>query len=78
MTTVIKDKSVTLMRSTCGCGKTISYLFYKKHQKPGRGYQGYGTFPKKYEDGYWYKISRFSAWRLDNHYYKCEEAQNES
>lgn len=78
MTTVTKIKSKTLMKSTCGCGKTISYWMHKRLTNEKSGYQGYATFPKKLDHGYWYKISKFSTWRLDNHYYKCEEAQNES
>ena len=78
MTTVVKVKSTTILESQCGCGHVIRYKGYKRYLSPANGYQGYATKPELAENGYWYKISRFSTWRLDNHYYKCEEAQNES
>jgi hypothetical protein len=78
MTKVIKVKSRTVYESQCGCGHKIRYRTYKRHLKGFIGYNGYGTLNGVSPDAYYYKASRFGTWRLDNHYYKCEEAQNES
>jgi hypothetical protein len=64
MSTVVKVRSTTVMRSHCGCGKIITYRAFKTYPSLGKPF--------------YYKMTWLGAWRLDNHYYQCEVAQDES
>lgn len=65
MSTTYKVKSKTTFLFVCNCGKRITYRATKSHEKDPANYESYA-------------MTWLGAWRMDNHYYKCEEQQNES